>query len=113
MRVLVTGGRDYADRETVFRELAALDTGDVSITIVHGAARGADTLADQAAAKLGFTREPHPANWARLGKTAGFVRNEAMADRGADLCIAFPGGNGTRDMVARCGRHGIPVKAIA
>jgi len=35
-----------------------------------------------------------------------------MADAGADLCIAFPGGRGTADMVRRARAAGIPVRSV-
>lgn len=46
MRVLVTGGRDYSDRATVFRELDKLHAELTICTLIHGAATGADSLAD-------------------------------------------------------------------
>jgi hypothetical protein len=59
------------------------------VTLVHGAARGADLLAVMQARLFGWTVEAHPAEWKVYGKRAGFVRNQAMVKRGADLCVAF------------------------
>lgn len=91
---------------------------------MHGAATGADSLAGRAARRIGYSVEPHPAKWqvcycgvdhlARFNycPRAGFVRNEKMALLGAILCVAFPGGNGTADMVARARGLKIPVLEI-
>ena len=44
---------------------------------------------------------------------AGFVRNQRMIDEGKpDLCVAFPGGDGTADMVKRARAAGIEVLEI-
>ena len=107
MRVGVTGGRDYMDYRRI-RE-AITEYVPKSATLVHGAARGADTLCVAAAASLGIQREAHPADWETLGKSAGFVRNQAMVDSGLDLLIAFPGGSGTADMVRKAQRANIKV----
>lgn len=82
--------------------------------IVHGAARGADRLAAEEAGKAGLLVEAHPADWERYGKRAGLVRNEEMAALGADLCIAFWDGlsTGTRDMLDRAAKHGIPTEIV-
>lgn len=39
------------------------------------------------------------------------IRNQEMADRGADLCLAFPGPEsvGTWDMIRKARAAGIPV----
>jgi len=115
VRIIVCGGRDYADRANVERVLRSATFGPV--TIVHGDQRCADTLAGEVAESLDWRVEPHPADWdlyrhPTRPNPAGFIRNEEMARLGADLCIAFPGGNGTADMVRRARSHGIPVRVV-
>lgn len=106
MRVIVTGSRDWTDREAIRKVLEALPR---DATIVHGGARGADSIAGEIAGELGMTVEVHPAKWDEFGKRAGMVRNAEMAHLGADYCVAFPlyGSRGTQDMMDRCERKGI------
>lgn len=98
MRVLITGSRTWDSADVIHDELdlcatAARKQGE-SITVVHGGARGADRMAGAWArqyAENGWpvTEEIHPADWSRLGKRAGMVRNQHMVDLGADWCLAF------------------------
>lgn len=110
-RIAVCGGRDYADREVVARALSrVLARGP--FVLVHGAARGADALAEtwgMAHEVRGVVLEPHPAWWDMHGKRAGPIRNEEMATSGLTGLVAFPGGRGTADMVRRCEAAGVPV----
>lgn len=110
MRVIVCGGRTYADAAHVDTVLAGLRP-PVSL-VRHGAARGADALADAWARAKGIALDPMPADWDKLGRLAGPSRNAAMAARGADLCVAFPGGKGTRDMIRKAYEAGIPVLLV-
>lgn len=115
MRIIVTGGRDYdapAAVERVLGDVAGSTFNGVRITLVHGGAPGADQLAHWAALALGWTITVHPADWDAHGRAAGPIRNQAMADAGADLCIAFKGGRGTADMVRRARAAGIPVREV-
>lgn len=129
MRVLVCGGRDYADRAHVRFTLAVWPISDSTmpkgakgirwdirdaakvdaLTIVHGAAKGADSLAGEIAHDLGYRVVAHPADWATHGKAAGPIRNKAMLDTGVDLVVAFPGGRGTAHMVSIARKAGVPV----
>lgn len=118
MRVLVCGGRDYQDRNAVWRELDRV--ADVSeadllgkpLVIIHGACRtGADQLADEWAVTNYKQIDEFPAHWNRDGKAAGPIRNQRMIDEGKpDIVIAFPGGRGTADMVRRAKAAGIKVE---
>jgi len=106
MRLLVTGGRNYSDRSTIRNVLGNLRP-DV---VIHGAARGADTLAGQEAKSLGFGIEEFHANWTKHGLGAGAIRNQKMLDIGKpDIVVAFAGGKGTADMVHRAKAAGLVV----
>ena len=109
MRVLITGGRDWTVSEVIRRALEELSVGTV---IVHGAQRGADTIADGWAHKIkGLISERHPAEWRKYGKKAGPIRNQKMVDLGADLCLAFPmpASIGTWDCIQRANAALVPV----
>lgn len=59
-------------------------------TIISGnCPDGGDQLCEDVARHRGLGLELHPANWEKLGKRAGFVRNAEMVALGADICLAF------------------------
>lgn len=112
--VLACGGRHYADHERVAAALSSLQAHWWVTELVHGAATGADTLAAQWAASQSIKVTDFPANWAMWGKRAGRLRNQDMlfyllSVQSAKLCVAFPGGSGTCDMVHRCQLARVPV----
>lgn len=119
MRILITGSRDWTDRDTIRTALgetahtAWLERGEAMSdhTVVHGAAAGADAIAAWLATMVGMKVEAHPADWATCGKAAGGIRNQRMVDLGADVCLAFPlrGSRGTWDCVRRAQVARIPV----
>lgn len=89
-RVLVTGSRSWCDPQRIYTELDALLKQHPDLLLVHGAcAQGADAIADRWAIRNGIPVERHPADWSRIGRSAGFHRNAAMTRAGADICIAF------------------------
>lgn len=97
MRVLVCGGRDY---DEFGKMIAVLDQFEIDV-IGHGAAPGADSLAQQYAEYRGYPAESWPADWDRHGNAAGPIRNRQMfKEFNPDLVVAFPGGKGTADMVS-------------
>jgi hypothetical protein len=137
-RVLVCGGRGFGerlrgvmfgsfqyiddsyriDRETKLLNetldgVAGLRTG----VLIHGAcATGADRHADIWARRHGVLIERFKANWYPNGrsggidKSAGPRRTQLMIDKGRpDLVVAFRGGSGTADCVARARAAGIKV----
>ncbi|MEM9892795.1 MAG: DUF2493 domain-containing protein [Actinomycetota bacterium] len=110
-RVLVCGGRDYDDRGRLWLVLDGLaDEYPGQWAVVAGGAPGADRLAVTWAHECGRVSVEFRADWAQHGRAAGPIRNQAMADYGADLVVAFPGGRGTRDMTRRARRAGVPVR---
>ena len=111
MRVLVCGGRDYADASALNEALDAIHRERNVTCLIHGAARGADSLADAWARSRGVPAHAFPADWAAHGKAAGFRCNEAMLRQGRpELVVAFPGGRGTAHMVSLAKAAGVPVR---
>ena len=115
--VIVTGGRDYDDREHVFATLDEVHARRPITLIRHGACTrkgsnelsGADGLAEEWAKARKVSTLHYPADWRRLGPAAGPIRNQKMVAAGADLAVAFRGRTGTADCVRRCAHADIPV----
>ena len=111
--LLVCGGRDYADRDHVFATLDRVHAKRPVGLVIHGKARGADTLAGEWADARGIEVWAFPAMWAQDGKGAGPIRNKRMLDLGQPGgVVAFPGGAGTADMVRRAEAAGLPVMRV-
>lgn len=111
MIVLVCGSREWFRADLIREKLAQLPRGT---TIIHGAARGADTIAAAIAGQLGFDVIAFPVDW-RRGRGAAFERNIEMLERRPDLVIAFQrdGSTGTQHVIDNALRRGIPVDVIA
>jgi hypothetical protein len=134
-RILVTGSRAWDDWRTITGALIQArrdgnpDQGPT--IVVHGCALGADYLAAQAARKLGWEVEAHPAEWGapcrpecvlghrRPGRdgfsycpAAGNYRNAEMVALGADACLAFikDGSAGATHCAGLAEKAGIPVR---
>lgn len=101
--IVVTGGRDYDDKEAVARNLEPLAV--QNNILIAGGARGADELARRYwhyEAQLPYIVVP--AQWDKYGRQAGHLRNAWMMDGDAiwphatlvpDFIVPFPGGRGT------------------
>lgn len=124
-RILVTGSRDWPAPGMVWSALNdvqadLLPTGQL-LVVVHGACpTGADAHAGDWAAVAGqfttsVTVEAPPADWRPggvLDRGAGFRRNAAMVQYGADVCLAFihRGSRGASHTARLAGTAGIPVR---
>lgn len=100
-RVIIAGGRDFADYGLLSRTMDNLLSSVYDdVIVVCGKARGADTLGEQYAKERGYLVDYYPADWERYGKSAGFIRNEQMAQR-ADALVAFWDckSRGTKNMI--------------
>ena len=93
MRILVTGSRNWTNKDAIEKNLffEALHHPSIDkITVVSGnCPTGADYMAEEWARLMGWEVELHPADWNKHGKKAGFLRNAEMVALGADICIAF------------------------
>jgi hypothetical protein len=110
MTVLVCGGRDYNHWRRLHHVLDVLHHRFHFDKMITGGAPGADTLADDWATVRGVDHRTVKADWMKFGKGAGPLRNQQMLDEEhPDLCVVFPGANGTTDMRDRAQLAGVQV----
>ena len=116
MKILVCGDRQWSDRQTIYRILLPYATQTPPVTIIHGGARGADTLTGQIAQELGLEVRAVQAEWKRYGKGAGPRRNDKMLNEHPALVIAFHNdlakSKGTADTVRKAQKRGIAVRVV-
>lgn len=117
MRLLVCGGRSFSDKARLFHVLDQLNGDGAPIRVViEGESRGADQLAALWASSRQIPIDPYPISadeWQQYGLGAGPIRNRRMLIEGKpDLVVAFPGRNGTKDMVKQARKAGVRVLEV-
>lgn len=114
MRVLVCGGRNFGDKQYVWKKLQEIFNSTFPSCVITGGAHGVDSFAKEWADNNCLDTEIYNADWQIHGKAACPIRNQQMLDEGKpDLVVAFPGGRGTADMVSRAKKAGIKVIEIS
>ena len=115
-KVIIAGSRGFSNykllKETCNNTLREKKKTH-NVIIISGHAKGADTLGEKYANDEGFDLEIFPADWKKFGKSAGFRRNEQMAEF-ADGLIAFWDGesHGTKHMIDIATEKGIKTKIV-
>jgi hypothetical protein len=109
--VLICGSREWDDFAAIHEAVEALPLGS---TVIHGGARGVDTIAGGFAHRRGLTVKFVRAEWERWGRAAGFIRNLAMLDECPDRVIAFQCGQsrGTQHTINEALKRDIPVTVV-
>lgn len=114
MRVVIAGSRDLTD-DCLVEEAVRL-SGFTVTTVLSGAARGIDQIAERWAERQGVPVERFPADWKRYGRAAGPRRNTAMVEAAAQApeggaVIAVWNGisRGTRHTIDIARQRGVPV----
>jgi hypothetical protein len=113
MKVIIAGSRNFNDYNLLKTSCDNLLTQFTNIEIVSGTARGADKLGERYAREKGYDIKQFPANWDKHGKSAGYIRNDEMAQY-ADMLIAFWDGTskGTKHMIDLANKRGIKVEIV-
>lgn len=98
LRAIIAGSRGISDPMEV--EIAIAESGFVPTKVLSGHAGGVDLLGESWAKSNGVPVELYPAEWSRLGRKAGPIRNRLMATR-ADALVAIWDGRsrGTKNMI--------------
>lgn len=100
MRTIIAGSRELT-RMDLDHALTACPWIDKVTRVVSGGARGIDLAGEAWARERNIPVVRYPADWNRLGRGAGYRRNQKMADN-ADAVIAVWDGTsrGTGHMIA-------------
>ncbi|MCY1363840.1 YspA, cpYpsA-related SLOG family [compost metagenome] len=110
MRVLVTGGREYNDRQWVWAVLDRVHARRPITLLIQGEATGADAHAKAWAIARGVPMPPSYPYMAAAGRRGGRVRNHRMLrECQPELVLAFPGHTGTAHMIEIARDAGVKV----
>jgi len=113
--ICVAGGREFDDYDFLSSCMDSIKHLHYmkAITLISGAARGADTLGEQYATEQHWEMESHPPDYdvpQYLRKRAPFVRNQKMAEIADVLCAFWDGkSKGTRHMIGCALKEGLEI----
>lgn len=110
IKVIVAGGRDFTDREGLLKAFHQFmePYANEQIVIVSGGAKGADAIGEWIGKEYGITTVIMRAQWEKFGKSAGYRRNEQMAQYGSHLLAAWDGASkGTKHMIDLAKQYGL------
>lgn len=121
MKLLICGSRGWKDVRPIEALIAGYkriaDELGTELVVIHGNARGADTIAETVAQNLGVTTIPCPADWARYKAAAGPIRNQQMlTEHHPDVVYAFRTygkSSGTDDMIGKSEKAKVPTFVVS
>ena len=108
MRTIIAGSRKCPHYHLVCQ--AVEEAGWEITTVISGCAKGVDSLGEQYAVVHGIPVERHPADWNRLGRAAGPLRNHEMAQCAeALIAVLYSGSRGTENMIQEARKAGLKI----
>lgn len=109
--VIVTGSRSWTNDAAI---MAALDSLDPEV-VIHGGARGADTVAHRWAKKRGRIAVVYFPDYEREKKGAPLKRNTAMVVQHPDATLVacpLPDSRGTRFTMSEAHKQGMAIVTV-
>ena len=101
MKIAVVGSRDFCDRKYLEETVREYISRYIPTEFISGGAKGVDSWAEEVAVYNEIPTKIFKADWDKLGKGAGFIRNKKIVER-ADIIVAFWDGKskGTQNSIA-------------
>lgn len=108
MRTIIAGSRNVTDYDIL---LQAIENCPFHISVVlSGTARGVDRMGERFALQQKIPLEKYPADWNKWGKSAGYKRNELMAEKAEALLALWDGeSRGTKHMIDIAKKKGLKI----
>ena len=108
MRVIIAGGRDYHNYDTLLEAISECQF-DID-TVVSGGAKGVDALGEAYAIQMNLKLNIYNADWEANGRAAGPIRNRKMAENADGLIAIWDGkSKGTKNMIETATKLGLRV----
>lgn len=116
--LLVAGSRTFNDASLLYDKLDFYLQGREEVLIVHGGARGADSLANKYAKDRNYKTKVFLPDWNRYGKKAGILRNIEMFEYISKYqnigCVVFWDGKsrGTANGIKLAQKYNTPLRVV-
>lgn len=108
MRTIIAGSREGFSLKDIYAAIAECSWSPT--VVISGTARGVDTLGERWAGENGIPIEKYPADWNTHGKSAGYKRNQLMAEKAEALIALWDGtSKGTGHMLEIARRAGLKI----
>ena len=108
-KLIIAGSRSIKDYRIVEKAVKQLPIED-EYEIVSGHANGVDKLGERYAREYNINLIIFPADWDKYGKSAGYKRNEEMAQYADGLLAIWDGeSKGTRHMLNLAKQYGLRI----
>lgn len=110
MRIIIAGSRGIKAPLSAVTLAMANCKFNLPLTVISGTAQGIDRAGEEWAESLGIEVERYPADWGMHGKSAGYKRNQLMAEKSDALVAVWDGkSRGTMHMIDIMKKAGKPV----
>lgn len=113
MKYIIAGSRHFNRYSLLMNSVNHIIGDDENVVIINGGARGADAMGKRYAREKNYPCITVHADWKAFGKSAGYLRNERMAQMG-DYLIAFWDGEspGTKHMIDLAKQYGLSTAIV-
>lgn len=115
IKLIIAGSREFDDYPRVEYETRYFlnDYANNQISIISGTARGADRLGIRLAQEYGLGLIEMPAEWDIYGRSAGYIRNEKMAQIATHALIFWnQKSRGSRHMIEMAKKYKLDLKVV-
>jgi len=112
-RIAFSGGTECQDTARIWAVLDKALTRYPDMVLMHGNAKGADTIASLWASNRKVTQIPFEPDWKKDGKACVFKRNDRMLEAQPAHLIAFDGTSITANIVDKAKKLHIPLQTFA
>lgn len=114
-RIIIAGSRTFTDYELLAAKMNALTKylDFTEVEVISGEAKGADELGERWGLDNNVPVKRFPAQWDKLGRGAGHIRNTQMLEHCTHVVVFWDGhSRGSADMIRKTRAAGKPLRVV-